>query len=215
MRRDFYVYFHRDEADNIFYIGKGTDRRAWSNDRHPAWHKYVSQHLGGKYKVEIHRDGLTESEAESLEARLISECGEQLVNWINPGRQFDLDALAEYHRARDANRQFVTETKAIEATNLACAVDRYRTALQRMREYESMTLERGLIAELAVGPDWGDPNILNRLTLCLQKLGLHRDLLEEVDRYFAEFPSARSMSIGKQVVARAEKSRAKLKEGDA
>lgn len=214
MRRDYYVYFHRDESDRIFYVGKGTDRRAWSTDRHPAWHKYVSERLGGKYKVEVHRDGLTESEAEQLEEQLIAKYGEQIVNWINPGRQFDFDALAAYHHARDANRRFVEETKAIEATDLAAAAERYRVALQRMREYESMTLERGLVAELAVGPNWGDPNILNRLTLCLQKLGLHRELLDEADRYFAEFPSAKSMSIGKQVLARTEKSQAKLKRSD-
>ena len=215
MRRDYYVYFHRDEADRIFYVGKGTDRRAWSSARHPAWHKYVAERLSGKYKVEIHRDGMTESEAEQFEEQLIRKHGEQLVNWINPGRQFDFDALATYQRARDENRRFVDETKPIEATDLVDAVKRYRLALQRMREYERMTLERGLVAELAVGPDWGDPNILNRLTLCLQKLGRHREVLNEADCYFTEFPSAKSMSIGKQVVARAAKSAARLKPSDA
>lgn len=33
--RRFYVYAHEDKSGNIFYVGKGTGRRAWSPDRHP------------------------------------------------------------------------------------------------------------------------------------------------------------------------------------
>lgn len=67
MRRNYYVYFHRDETGKIFYIGKGTDRRAWSADRHPVWCKYVAERLGGRYSVEIYRNDLTVVEAEALE----------------------------------------------------------------------------------------------------------------------------------------------------
>lgn len=208
-RRDYYVYFHRDNSGNVFYVGKGTDRRAWSTDRHPVWHKYVAERLGGRYNVEIHRDGLTEPEAEALEDQLIAKFGAQLVNWINPGRTFDYAALETYHQLRDANRLFVEHTKTLEASDPSGAVERYRAAMARMREYEAITLEHGLIPELGGGPDWGDPNILNRLTLCLQKLGRYTEMIQEADQYFAEFPSARNMSIGKQVIARIEKARGK------
>ncbi|GMU48481.1 MAG: hypothetical protein AMXMBFR31_07070 [Candidatus Desulfobacillus denitrificans] len=215
MRSDFYVYFHRDGEGSIFYVGKGTDRRAWSTDRHPVWHKYVAERLGGTYSVEIHQDGLTESEAEALEERLIAKLGEQLVNWINPSRQFDYQALETYHRLRDANRRYVEDTKPIEVSDPEAAVERYRTAMTRMRGYEAMTLERGLISELGGGPDWGDPNILNRLTLCLQKLGRYSEMISEANQYFSEFPSARNMSIGKQVIARVVKARTKVEKRDA
>jgi hypothetical protein len=215
MRREYYVYCHRDASGRIFYVGKGVGQRAWSRDRHPVWHKYVSERLGGSYSVEIHREGLTEPEAEALEDELITQLGEQLVNWINQGRQFDYGALETYHRLRDLNRQFVDETKSLESTDLIGAVERYRLAMERMREYEAMTLERGLVAELGVGPDWGDPNILNRLTVCLGRLGRNVEMVEETDRYFAEFPSALKLSIGKQVVARVERARLKAKRGDA
>lgn len=213
MSRDYYVYFHRDDAGNIFYIGKGTGRRAWSTSRHPVWQKYVSDRLSGQYTVEIYKDEMTEDEAETMESELITEYGEQLVNWINPGRQFDYQALEEYHKLRNANRRFVEETKAIEASNPSAAIERYRAALLKMREYESMTLERGLVADLGVGPDWGDPNILNRLTICLQKLGRYSEMVEETDQYFAQFPSAKGMTIGKQIVKRIEKIRDKAGEG--
>lgn len=158
MRRNYYVYFHRDNSGKIFYVGKGTDRRAWSKDRHAIWLKYVDERLNGNYSVDIFKDGLTEQEAEELEDEKTEEYGEQLVNWINPSRNFDYQALEEFHHKRDANRLFVEETRKIEAADPASAIDRYFTALNRMREYESLTLETGLIAELSGGPDWGDPN---------------------------------------------------------
>lgn len=215
MRRNYYIYFHRDVLGNIFYVGKGTSRRAWSTDRHPGWHKYVADRLGGQYSVEIYRDGLTEIEAEALETKLIAKFGAQLVNWVNPGRKFDYQALETYHRLRDANRRFIEDTKALEASDPSKAVERYRVALARMREYEAITLERGLIAELGGKPDWGDPYILNRLTICLQKLRRYSEMIDEADQYFAEFPSARNVSIGKQIIRRIDKARTKVYKHDA
>lgn len=210
MRRDFYVYLHRDDRGNIFYVGKGTGRRAWSKDRHSVWNKYVQERLGGKYKVEIYEEDLSEQEAEQIEGALIARLGNQLVNWINPGRQFDYEAIAEFHRLRKANRKFVAETKSFESENMPIAIERYYQALDSMREYESMTLERGLVAELGGGPDWGEPNILNRLTVCLDRTGKYSELVAVVERYFSEFPSAANLAVGKQILKRVEKARRKL-----
>ena len=85
MGRDYYVYCHRDRAGNVFYVGKGVERRAWSRDRHGLWHKYVQEYLGGHYTVEIVEEGLSENEALSLEARMIRQYREQLVNWFTEG----------------------------------------------------------------------------------------------------------------------------------
>jgi len=93
-RKDYYVYAHRDLSRNIFYIGKGTGRRAWSKDRDIVWKRYVNERLGGQYEVEILTNNLSEPEAESLECELINEHGHNLVNWTNPGRQFDYPAIA-------------------------------------------------------------------------------------------------------------------------
>jgi hypothetical protein len=203
----FYVYFHRDPQGRVFYVGKGTGDRAWSRQRHPAWQKYVAERLNGKYTVEIHRNGLSEQEAERQEWELITQLGEQLVNWINPGRQFDYEAIALYHKLRDANRKFVTETRPLERSDPEAAVVRYREALLAMREYESITLERGLVAELNVGPTWGDPGVLDRLTLCLIRLGRPQEAVLEADAYFARFPSALTLNVGRRVNARVSKYR--------
>jgi hypothetical protein len=207
MRNDFYVYLHRDRAGSIFYVGKGCKRRARSLDRHAAWKKYVAERLGGEYDVEIYSDGLTENEALDLEDSLIEKYGPQLINWDNSGRAFDYAALDLFHKLRDANRRFVAETRAIESTDPLLAVARYREALQSMRVYESLTLERGIVAEMGVGPNWGDPTILDRLTLCLIKLRRFSEAVLEADTYFKAFPSALQMSVGKRISARTDKIR--------
>ena len=214
VRRDFYVYFHRSPDGSIFYIGKGTGRRAWSQDRHPVWKKYVSERLQGQYSVEIYADDLTERQADGLEERLIEKLGAQLINWINPGRGFDYQAIAEYHQLRDANRAFVAATRPLEQSDLPAAIERYQQALAAMRKYESLTLEHGLVAEMNCGPTWGEPNILDRLTLCLMRANRPAEAIQAAAKYFTDFPTAQTLSVGKRIQARVAKLRPDCSEGE-
>lgn len=201
-RKDFYVYVHRDSAGNIFYVGQGRGRRAWSKKRHFVWTRYVDERLGGIYEVEIVESGLTESASIEIESHWIEEYGPQLVNWINCGRDTDFEATDRFHKIRDANRQFVAETRPLEASDMELAVVRYRQALCRMREYEAIVTERGLIADLMQGTKWGDFKILDRLTLCLGQLGRFDEAVQEADRYFAEFPAARELKSCQSILRR-------------
>jgi len=65
----FYVYAHLRPTGEVFYIGKGTNKRAWSRSlRNRHWNFIVDKH---GFKVTIVRDRLTEKDAFDLEARLI------------------------------------------------------------------------------------------------------------------------------------------------
>lgn len=200
-----YIYAHIDPSGKIFYIGRGRRRRAWDKSRHTVWHRYVEERCAGVYKVEILVDNLSESEAEEVEAEWVDYYGQQLVNWNNPGRDIDLDALNTFHRLRDANRVWVQETRPLEKSDPKEAIRRYREALKRLDEYESITLERGLIAELSDGGRYGEPQILDRLTLYLTKAGLREEALSATQQYFEKYPWARQSSLGQRIVKRVSK----------
>lgn len=59
----FYVYVHKDPVGNVFYVGKGRDKRAWETTRrHILWERYIER-FNGKYHVEIIKEGLIEDKA--------------------------------------------------------------------------------------------------------------------------------------------------------
>lgn len=79
---NFYVYIHRKKSNNeIFYVGKGKDRRAyWKSRRNQYWQNIVNKY---GYIVEILKDNLTENEAFNLEMETIKEYKKQNINLCN------------------------------------------------------------------------------------------------------------------------------------
>ena len=208
---DHYVYFHRDIHGQVFYVGMGVGRRAWSRDRHPAWQRYVDTRSDGRFTVEIYRDGLTREEAEGLENEFVAAYGANLVNWINGQRAVDLEKLAEFHRLRDNNRLLISSGRQFEKSDPERAVRIYREAISHMPEYARMQIESGLITELMDPPCWDDSEALDRLTLVLSQTGRHEELLRDAEAYFALYPEARNRCArGTRVQARMEKARTKL-----
>jgi len=67
MGNDFYVYLHLDTHNNkVFYVGKGTSRRAWqTSGRNPKWLKVVEN--CPNYQVFIIEKNLPEDVALGLE----------------------------------------------------------------------------------------------------------------------------------------------------
>jgi len=203
----FYVYVHRDCNGRIFYVGKGTAKRAWSDERHPIWHHYVSTRSNGEYTVQVVSYHESNGDAENVEASYISRYGPRLVNWINTGRDFDYPALARFHAARNANRELIAETRKFESTDPQQAVERYRQAMIAMNEYLEIVHERGLVAELnaELFPSGGDDNILDRLTLCLFRLGRHDELNAAITEYQRRFPNDYQSDKMKSILKRQQR----------
>lgn len=82
--KSFYVYAHfKATTGELFYIGKGSGRRAWTRtSRNRHWKSIVSKH--GR-KVRIIKDGLAEHEAFALEAKLIASRQGKLATYTNGG----------------------------------------------------------------------------------------------------------------------------------
>lgn len=187
-----YVYAHTDSSSSIFYVGKGRGLRAWSNDRHPLWHRYVDKHLGGVYQVRILKDNLSDTEAEELEAAWIAHHSESLVNWINTGRSIDTQVINYYHALRNANRARIQRAKSIEKLDLQKAVSLYLEAIQAIPDYALINYESGLVGErLAeeieeLGRN-GEIEALDRLTICLVKLGRATEAAQYANDYFLRY----------------------------
>lgn len=83
----FCTYSHHKPDGTLFYIGKGSVKRAHAKDnRNPHWKNIVAKH--GSYKVEILANWPTEAEALEHEKFLIScfrDLGFSLANVTNGG----------------------------------------------------------------------------------------------------------------------------------
>lgn len=89
MQNDYYVYAHKNLGGNIFYIGKGRNKRAWNKShRNAQWHE---QSVDG-YTVEMLAEGLTSEAALSIEQQLISK-NNNLVNIRTTGKTKDYLAI--------------------------------------------------------------------------------------------------------------------------
>lgn len=187
--RKSYVYAHLDSAGKFFYVGKGEGRRAWSKDRHPLWRRYIEKHLGGRYQVRILQDNLSTEEAEGVEADWIAQCSEGLVNWQNMGRSTDLQALDQFHNLRNANRALIQQAKTIEKANLVQAASVYVQAVESIRGYASIRYDKGLVGQLLDEESEefgrsGEIEALDRLTICLIKLGRAAEASQHANNYF-------------------------------
>lgn len=192
-----YVYAHEDDAGKVFYIGKGTGRRAWSEDRHHYWLRYVERVLKGSYKVRILHDDLTPEQAEELEAEWLAQYGDEVVNWVHWGRTTDFKALEIFHKHRDANRELLERARKLEASNLAAAAELYIQAIEAIPTYAHIKYEGGLIGKLmddetAEFGSTGEFSALDRLTMCLCKLGRAGEAAQRAENYFSSYRRDRS-----------------------
>ena len=209
--RQNYVYAHIDRSEQIFYVGKGTGRRAWSIDRHPLWSRYVEKHLNGEYQIRILHDNLTANEAEILrEAEWIAQCSETIVNWVNMGRKTDFEALDRRNRLRDENLALIQQAKTTKKHDLEQAASMYMQAIEAIQTYAYITYEKGLVgqlideetAELGVS---GELKALDRLTICLTKLGKHAEAHQQTEKYFALYRRDQQYVAAKRITKRVTK----------
>jgi hypothetical protein len=146
--KDFYVYVHRKvTTGQPFYVGKGSNDRAWFVANRSAWWKRVVARHG--VLVEIHTDGLQEWAAFELERDLITLHGRiqdntgPLINGTDGGEGFSGVTEAQRVKLRElARRNFTPERRAIGVTKMTVT---RRTTTSREK------------ARIAQKQAWADP----------------------------------------------------------
>lgn len=205
-----YVYAHFDEHGAIFYIGKGTGKRAWSKARQGLWLRYVEKHLNGKYEVRILADQMTSDEAEAYEAQLMAEHAQDLVNCVNVARLVDQVKVERYNTLRAANDSLIVRARELEEENPSLAVEEYKRAIHNIAAYALIDYESGLFGqllreerqELGISGDW---NVLDRLTLWLVRLGRAEEARDVVREYFELYKRDLTRPIARVIKRRVEK----------
>lgn len=214
MRNNYYVYGHFDKLDNCFYIGKGTDRRAWSKDRHSVWKYYVEKCLLNEYSVKIIKNGLTEEEALDIETELISRYGKDLINWQNDGRGFNSEILDKFWKLHNENKVLIEESKVLEKTNIEKSIEGYRKAIIATSEYFNLDWEEDcLVKRISDMMDdekegrgkKGEIDAIDRLTLLLCKIGKKDEAKFEAINYFIKFPYDKTYKGYERIMKRINK----------
>ena len=199
--KDSYVYGHYDSNGNIFYVGKGIGKRAWSDKkRHPIWSYFVHKKLSGKYQIRIVEENLSNFDAELLEDAIMQKFADQLLNWNNWGRKTNIDLCHQLWRRKLANRRLVSISQMYEVDEeLEKAVTGYYKAIEAIKDYTYIETDSGLLGKTIreehedVGYS-GELSALNRLTICLCKLKRGKEALEACNYYFSLFKRDLSLS---------------------
>ncbi|HEY3275405.1 MAG TPA: hypothetical protein VGJ94_02200 [Syntrophorhabdaceae bacterium] len=208
--RKYYVYAHLDSSGQVFYVGKGIGRRAWSTDRHPLWSRYVEKHLKSEYQVKILHDNLSAVEVEDIEEAWIAQYSDTIVNWFNMGRETDFEALDRRNSLRAETLSLIQRAKDFERCDLEKAASIYNQAIESIRVYAFISYEKGLVGQLLeeeadeLGVQ-GEVNALDRLTMCLIKLGKFQEAARQVEDYFSRYRRDLHSGAAARIIRRVNK----------
>lgn len=213
----FYVYTHTDKDGDVFYVGKGKGDRAWAKaQRHELWLKYL-ENIDGEYTVTIVEKDLDEESALSLEDTLMEQHKRSLINWINPDRHGDWATIAKYWELRKEDDDFHARAKEVEKDNLEDAVKLYKEEIKRVREYldvlmnyygselsSSTGMAKRVYQDYYIKSYVGahDLRSLDRMSICLKKLGRLDEAREEVRSFFEEFPTSSRWGLAEKIKKR-------------
>lgn len=152
MLNRYYIYHHTNPITNeVFYVGKGTGRRAFEEGgRNLEWSAYVAQLLasGAMYSVSIIKCELTETQALLLEAQEISRLAAEnqpLTNraQIKCNKELDVDYVDQTLEIKERLVD-IRKSAGLRQSDMAFALG---VAVPTYAQHE--TKERGMTIETA------------------------------------------------------------------
>lgn len=200
--KNYYVYVHKDRSGKVFYVGKGCDRRAWSNRRSELWKRYVNKH---GLIVEIYRDNLQEWYALELEKDLITKYGMinqggQLVNFVEGGGRLSSGTKYDYETCKKISYALKGKPKSAEhRKNLSIATKLYNALNNSPRKGKSHCQEtKDKISIANRGKLAKGKNPFAKKIVCVETGVIFDSLVEAADWYKSiGFLKAHANNIGR------------------
>ena len=187
----FYVYTHKDKDGTVFYVGKGTGDRAYSRDRSPEWIEYLDKRSGGKFTVEIVRDGISEEDALEIEDAVTKMHGVTIINRMNPHAPCDTTKFRAYCEAQkcfsETLKRAINFQKAKEFDN---AIPEFEAAyahhldMVRNADYDLGARSSLMSAAFAYHPT---SSLADGYSLVLAKAGRNLELIAFAKSYFRDY----------------------------
>ncbi len=152
-------------------------------------------------------DDLDSEGAEELESQWIAQESETLVNWVNLGRKTDYAALERFHRLRDTNRKRIADAKELEKSDPEQVVQIYFETIEAIAEYANIHAEEGLVGNLLAEEKQeigikGEVMALDRLTLCLCRLGRKAEAAKAAEEYFYSYQADLQLGVATRIMKR-------------
>lgn len=208
----FYVYVHKDASGKVFYVGKGTGDRAYSNDRPPEWKEYVAK-SGGKHSVEIVREGISEDDALQIEDAVMAEHAATIINLQNMHAPYDSAKMRAYSGALQSYTKGLQRADELaKGGEIDNAIPEFEAAYSHYFEVTKnadydLSARRGLAStEFNFHPH----ALADRYTKALAKVGRYAELVAFSERYFRDYGEP-SNSAEKALQKRMENARRQVK----
>lgn len=136
----FYVYLHRRASDGtVFYVGKGSGRRAWRRqNRNPHWQNVVAKH---GLQVEITLSGLTEQEAFAREVETIAAYGRGNLCNLSDGGEGPTGHVVSDSKRQAVSRAHKGKKRPPEWRQAMSDAQKGRVVPQEVRQRISETLK--------------------------------------------------------------------------
>lgn len=133
------------------------------------------------------------------------------AEYENYSRRLDHGKAAKYHGMRSSAKLLQQQAKEMEATDIDRAIHSYQSALSLHMESAKVQIFVATRPDntLALFPQSGDIDCIDRLTLCLCKTDKASDAKDAMDEYFAAFPQDAALKAAEKVRKRVAKALSK------
>lgn len=206
--KGFYVYVHETMSGEVFYVGKGTGRRAWVKGRDIHWNNYVENHLNNEYQVRIVYENLSEEEALNKEAELMAHYGDQLLNRQNMSRQLDIDALNNRNRLIEESEKLALEAEL--ESNLELKSNLFIEALNYHKKSATIVFEKGLFGKLSEERPLGNIRLLDKTIRSLIASEKKEEAMRIFEQYFIDYPQDKELKSVPSILKVIERGTVKL-----